>query len=74
VANKEIRLSDLINQSESIHLKAFVRNNRKPNGPSVNAIVMKWLDANPQVLKRFETHEVFKSYGAYMLEFYLDLK
>ncbi len=70
--DRSTTLSDLITQTELTDLREVVRI-RKP-GQSVHNVVMKWLDNNPEVTKRFVRHGVIKAYGAYVFEYYLNLK
>ena len=69
---KTIRLADLINQAEAEKLTLYVASRKKDQ--SIHQSVMEWLDKNPQGLKRFENHGVLPEYGAYLMEFYLQLK
>ncbi len=71
----ELTLLDLITSSEARALKYFVAKHlRDDTHPTVHNIVMKWLDSRPKVMERFAQHGVIKTYGAYLLEYKLNLK
>lgn len=73
---KSIRLSDIINEQQAKSLKVYVAKGRAERylTPSVHGLVMKWLDLNPIVKQQMEKNEVLPEYGAYLLEYYLQLK
>lgn len=73
--NKTVTLGELITSEEAADLIACVRRWRSlAQHSSIHNRIMKWLDCNPRVLKKFATAGLLKSYGAYMLEYVMEIR
>ena len=69
-----IKVEDLVNRKQAKSLLDFVKRSRNKQGsPTVHNIIMQWLDDQPEVMKNFAKHGVLKAYGAYALEYFLQI-
>jgi hypothetical protein len=66
-----LTIGDLINEQEIEQLRKFLK--KRKNGTCHNAI-MAFIDTQPQIMDKFAKEGVIKPYGAYLLEFYLELE
>lgn len=64
-------LGELITPGEVTQLRAFV--GQRKDDHTTHNLIMKFLDTQPVVMKRFKEHGVLKAYGAWLFEFTLRL-
>jgi len=75
-----VKLGDLLSKKEALDLLHFVKDNQadfESNGeepPTTKNLVMKWLDNNHQVTDKMHKKEIIKSYGCYLLIYWLGLE
>ncbi len=69
-----ITIDEVVTRQEAKKLCTYVKLHRKQSPKAtVHNIVMKWLDSEKEVTDRFAKHGILTAYGAYLLEFTLNL-
>lgn len=71
--NRTIEVHNLLTEEEISYLRAYVKtHDHTPH--TVHNLVMDWIDKNPRVLEQFRKHHILKAFGAYALEYMLELE
>jgi hypothetical protein len=67
-----VLFTDVITEAEAKALRKVVK--ARPKEVSLHAAIVTWINSQPQVLERWNKLELLDSYGAYLLEYHLQLK